>query len=133
MPRKEVMRMKKAASITLYHGTTAYSWADDPDNESVLYVSNSLSDAKLYAYELSEADEEAGIELKPIYLSIQLDQLLIAVDKMCLDLGSDDAGEGSADMTWEESLNAFGSFTIGGDLRELKKLFHCTELPTTGD
>jgi hypothetical protein len=121
----------KAASseITLYHGTSERSWTEEQD-DSVLYLTKNLEDAKSYAYEQAARDEGKGVTPQPVIMSISLSELqrheqFISMEP---DWGAWGVSDKS-DATWEETLKQFGSMAISGRLTKFKSRFSKTPLP----
>ena len=102
----------------LYHGTSEFSWSNNSE-ESILYLTDSLKDAENYAYEMAAHDEEEGKLAKPVVFRIPLKDLTSFKD---VKIGPD-YGVANDMMSWQESLKTYGSLTVSGNLRRLKKTF----------
>jgi hypothetical protein len=108
----------------VYHGTSERAWKGlgrwkrKKSDERILYLVRDLGEAGRYAYETAAADELDGYDQKPLVMAIRFEDL--SGMELHPDYGWVDVTD---DSTWQDSLNAVGSFSVVGDIESLKKRF----------
>ncbi len=98
----------------LWHGTSLRSWKKGGEAGKLYLVSNK-QEASSYAFETAGRDEEDGFEPEPVLFEVTLRDL----QKSGLELGPDDGGNYKDGMTWEDTLKAWGSMTVEGNVKSL--------------
>lgn len=108
----------------VFHGTSIRQWKRRRPAPSTLYLTASTADAIEYAYRAAGHDEEDGYVPRPVVYVVAIDDLRGLT--FGPDWGWDDA---TAEMSWDTSLAAVGSFTVEGDIDRYKSRFYVFKSP----
>lgn len=108
---------------TLYHGTSTIAWKKT--DETLLYLTVNREDAENYASEaaiqdvyakygddfLDDEGKEKPAPSQPIIITFLMDDLLKLNG---IEFQPDWGWDGAEDATWQQSLQAVGSFCVSG-------------------
>lgn len=112
--------------MKVYHGTSKYNWENKYPDNSTLFLTSNHEDAAKCAYEVAADDEYSGLRQIPMVVSIDIENLL--AKDLEFDIGSMQDIVRSESSSWEESLRHSDSFTVFGNIEDLKPLFQIEKI-----